>query len=211
MHTLDQFVGAHIAPPLKDAGFKRRRREFILKGPRGALGVVGVYPDDRGADAALAFELQYGVVTAPLVEWRRSRGIPIPDWLSPSEALMRGLIFHPGWGVDGDPSDIFPYRWVVPQTSSEEAAAVGELVTRALAREAIPTIHEWFVPRALAAAFTQLVTLGRFPGMGPRACAVSMALLEDGPSADLDDALAALAPDDNVRTWIEHKLASDQR
>jgi hypothetical protein len=63
------------------------------------------------------------------------------------------------------------------------------------------------VPRALAATFAQPVALGRFPGMVPTAGAVSMALTEEGPSPELDRALAVLPPDDLVRTWTEQKLA----
>jgi hypothetical protein len=55
---------------------------------------------------------------------------------------MTALIFHPSWVAAGDPSDIFPYRWVVPRASAAEEAVVGELVTRALVHEASPTIRE---------------------------------------------------------------------
>lgn len=198
MNPFDEFLSTYAAPVLKQAGFRRLRREFALDGPRGFTGVVGFYPD--ALPESMGFSFQYGVVTPSLIDRHRAVGVPIPSWLSPSEALLMVQVFAPDW----QRKYFDPYRWALGDVAVNDQLA-SEL-RAALTGEVIPNIQRWFDPRELAAAIEPHQP-GRFPA-GKSAAAVAMALCEAGLSIDLDRALARLPQDDAARIWIEARLAA---
>jgi hypothetical protein len=185
-------------PVLKQAGFRRRGREFILDGPSGPLGAVGFYPN--ALPESMGFFLQYGIVTPAMLEMSVENGVPIPKWLSPSEALLMVQVFAPSHQRDW----LSPYRWRMGDEAHIEH--LGKELHSVLTGEVIPNIRLWFDPKELAGAM-EPHRPGRFPRMAPPTRAPAMALLEAGPSEDLDRALARLADDDPVRRWIEARLA----
>lgn len=199
--AVDGFLASRVYPIMKEAGFRRHRREFILGGPKDMVGVVGFYP--RSFPDSVGFSIQYGVVPPALIRWRESRNIVTPTWLSPSEALLMAQAFTPDLTQrSGDPWSQ-PYQWKLGDERWNEWLAVE--VAAALQDEVLASVVAWFDPIELARAIRDSRP-GRFPGMNPTPRALAMALLDTAPSADLAAELSLLPESDPVRIWVEQEI-----
>jgi hypothetical protein len=203
---VDEFLRQAAFPLAKDAGFRRRGRELALPRPGGGWGVVLFHPGPSAEGPG--FEFSYGMVGASRLAWWQDRGSARSPWPWPTMALFMVQAYTPDpLQHTGSPGSQ-PYRWALHPDGDDRL--LHEQLRATLCNEVIPNLKAWCDPETLADALVEQHP-NRTRLLHPLPRAVAMALLDGGPSARLTEALGELPEDDDVRQWMEARLASMPR
>ena len=197
MKPVDRLVRDHARPVLTEAGFRRKGNRFWLTAPNGDVacvdfqtqaGVTVMRPDGVHAmpDWA-AFFVNIGVVPVPRWDWlcHQFPGLSkqVPE---ASHGLWTSRAVAPPEVAD----DVISDSWVVK--GADQVAVCGEHLARVLRDDVVPLLV-WCLDRA------EFLALCRDPARPldpPPSDAELILLVDDGPSPDLDAALAVLGARD---------------
>jgi hypothetical protein len=199
---VDQFLRAHVYPPLKSAGFRRKGRELSIIGPHGRIGFVHISRFDL--PQAPGFHCAYGVVTPSHLAWWEECNA------SPSSAPLFGLalvmVQVPAPDADRSFRSAGRHDWWGLYSDSD-LAETGAQMEVILKEQVVPDLHSWFDAEALADDIARHRD-GLTPLMDQRH-AEAMAWLDvAGAEGRVKQALASLPADDMVRGWMEARLAA---
>jgi hypothetical protein len=201
--ALDHFLGEAAFPYLKSAGFRRKGRELALPRPGGGWGVVVFHPDHQSERTG--FGLAYGMVGPSRMAWWEDRGVYWASWPPESLALLRVQAFTPDPLQHGGTPESQPYRWALGPDGDDHELA--EQLGATLRNEVVTNLEAWFDPVTFADALAEKRPNWRRL-LHPLPRAVAMALLDAGPSERLSRALEEIPEDDDVRQWMQARLAS---
>jgi hypothetical protein len=194
------------APTLKRLGLKRLGRRFIQRAAGGREIVLEFWPDVF-PDGVPAFTFDYGVVVPAHQEWLAAQGLAVRKTHHPSEGLVFAQAFHPVYESGAEWADIFVYRWRLDDRFGGPALAT--FLPEYLAEVVLPRVQSWVDPAQMVAEIRREEE-GVFVKIDPPAAGVALALVDEGPSAQLSAALEALEPDNRVRTWVETRLLAQR-
>jgi hypothetical protein len=192
----DQFLTAEVVPLLKELGFRRRRREFVLDGPNGVFATLGFYPEQYEPPR---FGIQYGVHTPSYVRRKEQQSDHAAEgWPTSSAAPVLAQVFAP------DPiNPVMVYQWSIGEP--EDRGRVGEQVRTSITEEIVPTIQRWFDPHVLAEEIRPQTR----PGVFARGASVplkALVLIDAIPPIEAATLLEGLDDYPRTRDWIEAEL-----
>ena len=203
IRDVDSFIRRYATPILKNAGYRRRGRRYMIDGPRGRQAIIHCDPQVDADWTAL--ELAYGVTTPAHRQFRESRGIPDEPWPYANYALVHSRLFSPEFARTGAPGPVLPATWVLGD--AEHTAQVGAAFAEGLEREVLPQIKAWFDPEVTVQTVAHPPSgVGVGIASGPRAEAIALLDVDDAGDR-LQQTLDRLPLEDMVRVWVEDRLA----
>ena len=199
---VDEFFRTYAYPPLKTAGFRRKRRELSIAGPDGRIGLV--HFSAYNLPHAPGFYCAYGTVTPSHLAWWEERNVSASS--VPLLGLALVMVQVPAPDPDRSFGSAGRHDWWGLYRDSD-VADMGEQMGVILREQVVPDLHSWFDAEALADDITRHRD-GLTPLMDQRH-AEAMAWLDvEGAEEQVTRALALLPPNDMVREWMEARLAT---
>jgi hypothetical protein len=194
--ALDQVLRDRIAPALKEAGFSRKGRLFWLESPGGDRAFVSFGAFKLGQHDA-EFFVDVAVLPAVYADFvtRDGGGVTVADGLWTDRLAVPGkqtLAMRDHWSFD----------------AGDEAAA--QTLTESV-RQVLPKLVHLLDRANLLAYVRDPSTRPQEIKIQPREDAVTLLLADQGPSAELEQRLAALEaadPDDVLVAFIRKRLAA---
>jgi hypothetical protein len=198
--TLDQLLRQHADPVLRAAGLRRTGRRYQLMSDRGD--VCTLYVDRRPSiEGGTGFDVGIVLLPASQLAWQAWQAdVPVAEYRPDrGDGLWRYPLRAPAEVGSTAGSGVWAYR------DQPSFARCGEALETMLREHGVPLLLMGQDRRSMLASLEPvLLRFGRLVGTPERTRV--LLLIDDGPSAELDAALAAVTDDPDFLAWARARL-----